>query len=103
MKSFQPNTVASPLYDDGPVDDPSTLVTMPENAPSGNPLRLTNAPHSHRHCNARVDFKGEKCSNATHVSITDRERTSQQEIPWHWCHDVLPRVSAGRKLALSRY
>jgi hypothetical protein len=77
MKSFQPKAEGAPpddgWPDDGWSDDPpgqdtaADQLAQPE--PETNPM--PRATHPHR--NTEVDFRGEKRSNATHVSTTDPE------------------------------
>jgi len=77
MKSFQPKADAAPPDDDGPGDPPTPDATL-EPAPSEtDPMPRT----THRHRNAEVDFKGEKRSNATHVSITDPDARLYKKSP----------------------
>jgi transposase len=71
MKSFQPKAVDVPPDDEGPDDPPAhdpspdAQPTQPKTEPMPHPNRRTR--------NTEVDFKGEKRSNATHVSTTDPE------------------------------
>ncbi len=74
MKSFQPKAEGAPPEDEGPGDPPGhdtaadqPVQPEPEPEPETNPM--PRATHQHR--NAEVDFRGEKRSNATHVSTTD--------------------------------
>jgi len=81
MKSFQPKADASPPDDEGP-GDPPTPVTAPETEPSEPPAETSEMPrNSHRHRNAEVDFRGEKRSNATHVSTTDPDARLYKKSP----------------------
>ena len=85
MKSFKPKAAGTPPDDEGPSDPPSadeapalsldtpTAETHPEIAPMFRP--------SHRSRNAEVDFRGEKRSNATHVSTTDPEARLYKKAP----------------------
>lgn len=73
MKSFQPKAEGAPS-DDGDPGAPTTPDVEPadpaeDTQPTTEPM--PRAPHQHR--NAEVDFRGEKRSNATHVSTTDPE------------------------------
>lgn len=81
MKSFQPKAEASPHGDDGP-GDPHAPDTTPETEPSDNPAETDPMPrNSHRRRNAEVAFKGEKRSNATHVSTTDPDARLYKKSP----------------------
>ncbi|AHD03693.1 hypothetical protein METH_23110 (plasmid) [Leisingera methylohalidivorans DSM 14336] len=81
MKSFQPKAEASPPADDGPGDPPAPDTT-PETEPSDSPAETDPMPrNSHRRRNAEVDFKGEKRSNATHVSATDPDARLYKKSP----------------------
>jgi transposase len=71
MKSFQPRPEGGPPGGDGPgeppgnadPDDADSSSTTPETAPM---------PQTHRSSrNGEVDFRGQKRSNATHISSTD--------------------------------
>lgn len=85
MKSFKPKAAGTPPDDEGPSDPPSadeapalsldtpTAETHPEIAPMSRP--------SHRSRNAEVVFRGEKRSNATHVSTTDPEARLYKKAP----------------------
>ena len=82
MKSFQPKECAPPPDDDpdgppppSPDDTPSNsdLPQTPETPPMPNTSRLTR--------NAEVDFRGEKRSNATHVSVTDADARLYKKSP----------------------
>jgi len=80
MKSFQPKAEGAPPKDEGPGDPPGLdntagQPTPPE--PETNPMpRATHQPR-----NAEVDFRGEKCSNATHASSTDPEARLYKKSP----------------------
>ena len=85
MKSFKPKAEDTPPDNEGPGDPPAhgdapavspdtpTTETDPEIAPMSRP--------SHRSRNAEVDFRGEKRSNATHVSTTDPEARLYKKAP----------------------
>lgn len=80
MKSFQPKAESAPPDDDGPVDPPGqdTAAEQPaQPEPETNPM--PRATHQLR--NAEVDFRGEKRSNATHVSTTDPEARLYKKSP----------------------
>ena len=73
MKSFQPKPEGAPPDDEGP-DDPPSQDTSPDDQPAHPKTETEPMPHpSRRNRNPEVDFKGEKRSNATHVSTTDPE------------------------------
>ena len=80
MKSFQPRADGNPPDKDGGPDDPLSART--EDAPEQPRPETTEmtrpAPRSR---NAEVDFRGEKRSNATHVSITDPEARLFKKSP----------------------
>lgn len=81
MKGFQPKADAAPPDDEGPGDPPAPDAT-PETAPSETPAETDPMPrYTHRHRNAEVDFKGEKRSNVTHVSITDPDARLYKKSP----------------------
>jgi transposase len=81
MKSFQPRAEANPPDDEGPGDpsgpDAPTCDKLSKSEPETNPM-----PHpARRHRNAEVDFRGEKRSNATHVSTTDPDARLYKKSP----------------------
>jgi hypothetical protein len=81
MKSFQPKAEGAPPDDEGPGDPPARDIPSDlrpeESEPETNPMpRPTRQNH-----NAEVDFKGEKRSNATHVSTTDPEARLYKKSP----------------------
>jgi transposase len=81
MKSFQPKADATPPDDGGPGDLP-TSDTTPETKPSETPVETDPMPRNTKpHRNAEVDFKGEKRSNATHVSTTDPDARLYKKSP----------------------
>ena len=81
MKSFQPKAETSPPDDKGP-GDPPTPDTTPDTAPSNSPTETDQMPHNTKpHRNAEVDFKGEKRSNASHVSTTDPDARLYNKSP----------------------
>jgi hypothetical protein len=81
MKSFQPRAEANPPDDEGAGDPPgpdaptrdTPAQSEPETAPMPRPTR-----HNR---DAEVDFRGEKRSNATHVSKTDPEARLYKKSP----------------------
>jgi len=80
-KSFQPKADATSPDDDGPGDPPAPDTT-PETEPSDSPAETDKMPRNiYRHRNAEVDFKGEKRSNATHVSTTDPDARLYKKSP----------------------
>lgn len=81
MKSFQPKVDAPPNRDDDPGDPPDDGVS-PTSSPdqsTAEPEPMTR-PH-HRSRNAEVDFRGERRSNATQVSLTDPEARLFRKSP----------------------
>ena len=79
-KCFQPKAEAAPPEDEGPGDPPGqdTAADQPaQPEPETNPMPCA----SHQHRNAEVDFRGEKRSNATHVSTTDPEARLYKKSP----------------------
>ncbi len=81
MKSFQPRAEAAPPHDEGP-GRPPTQDTATDSQPEQtqhetDPMTRPN----HRNRNAEVDFKGEKRSNATHVSTTDPDARLYKKSP----------------------
>jgi hypothetical protein len=80
MKSFQPKAGNTPPDDDpgGPPDPNSPAKNHPEQPPS----ETDTMPRPDRHSrNAKVDFKGEKRSNATHASTTDPDARLYKKSP----------------------
>lgn len=81
MKSFQPKAEAAPPDDDGPGDPPAPEAT-PKTAPSETPAETDPMPrNTHRRRNAKIDFRGERRSIATHVSITDPDARLYKKSP----------------------
>ncbi|WP_353351916.1 transposase, partial [Aquicoccus sp. SU-CL01552] len=81
MKSFQPKAGATPPEEGGP-GDPPTPDDIPETPPEEPRTETDTMPHSTRqNRNAEVDFRGEKRSNATHVSTTDPEARLYKKSP----------------------
>jgi hypothetical protein len=80
MKSFQPRPDGIPPdEDDGPDNPPSARADhAPEQPKPETTEMIRPAPRSR---NAEVDFRGEKRSNATHVSITDPEARLFKKSP----------------------
>ena len=80
MKSFQPKADDTPPDDDpgSPPSPDSPAEDPPEPTPSEtDPMSCP----TRRNRNAEVDFKGEKRSNATHVSTTDPEARLYKKSP----------------------
>lgn len=80
MKSFQPKAEGAPPEDEGLGDPPGhdTAADRPaQPEPETDPM--PRARHQPR--NADVDFRGEKRSNATHVSTTDPEARLYKKSP----------------------
>lgn len=81
MKSFQPKADAAPPEDDGPGDPPAPDAT-PETEPSEKSAETAQMPRKPKpYRNAEVDFRGEKRSNATHVSRTDPDARLYKKSP----------------------
>lgn len=81
MKSFQPKAEAIPPEEDGPGDPPTpddTHETPPEEPRTETDPMPRNTRQNR---NAEVDFKGEKRSNATHVSTTDPDARLYKKSP----------------------
>lgn len=86
MKSFQPKADTTLPHDDGPHDDgpgdPPAPDTTPDTEPSETSAETDTMPRNTKaHRNAEVDFRGEKRSNATHVSKTDPEARLYKKSP----------------------
>ena len=80
MKSFQPKAEGVPPEDEGP-GDPSGNDTAADQ-PAQPELETDPMPRAtHQHRNAEVDFRGEKRSNATHISTTDPEARLYKKSP----------------------
>jgi hypothetical protein len=76
MKSFQPKAdVTPPDEDSGPGDPPATRLDAPDQ-PRPETTSMTRPAR-----NADVDFRGEKRSNATHVSTTDPDARLYKTSP----------------------
>jgi transposase len=81
MKSFQPKTAGAPPEDERPGDPPGHD-TPAEEQPEQTQTETNPMPRTTRqHRNAEVDFRGEKRSNATHVSTTDPEARLYKKSP----------------------
>jgi transposase len=79
VKSFQPNEAAPP-EDDDPGDSPTPPTD--EAAPNADKTATPPMPTTARpNRNAEVDFRGEKRSNATHVSTTDPDARLYKKSP----------------------
>jgi hypothetical protein len=81
MKSFQPRTDGGPPDEDGgdPDDPPSARTEDADEQPRPETTEMTRPTPRSR--NAEVDFRGEKRSNATHVSRTDPEARLFKKSP----------------------
>lgn len=81
MKSFQPKADTTLPHDDGPGDPPAPDTT-PDTGPSETSAETDTMPRNTKaHRNAEVDFRGEKRSNATHVSKTNTEARLYKKSP----------------------
>ena len=86
MKSFKPKAEGAPPKDEGPGDPPghdtaADQPAQPEPEPEPEPETNLMPRATHQHRNAEVDFRGEKRSNATHVSTTDPEARLYKKSP----------------------
>jgi transposase len=79
MKSFQPKAEGAPPQDDGPGDPPGHDTPTKDQPAQSETETMPRATHQHR--NAEVDFRGEKRSNATHISTTDPEARLYKKSP----------------------
>ena len=82
MKSFQPKGDSAPPNEDGAPGDPS--FDRPDAAPDQPQPQPQTAPMTRparRDRNAEADFRGEKRSNVTHVSITDPDARLYKKSP----------------------
>lgn len=79
MKSFRPKAEGAPPEDDDP-GDPPTREILPYDQParSETPPMPSSKPGTR---NAEVDFRGERRSNATHVSTTDPDARLYKKSP----------------------
>lgn len=81
MKSFQPKPDIAPPDDEGPGDPPSPDTTAADQ-PEQTKTETDPMPRpTHQHRNAEIDFRGEKRSNATHVSTTDPDARLYKKSP----------------------
>ena len=81
IKSFQPKAEGAVPDDEGP-GDPPTGDTASDRRPAESEPETYPMPHpTHSKRNAEVDFKGEKRSNATHVSTTDPDARLYKKSP----------------------
>ena len=82
MKSFQPMAAEAPPDEDrGPGDPPSPRSADTPNQPQPETETTPMPRPTRQHRNAEVDFRGEKRSNATHVSTTDPEARLYRKSP----------------------
>jgi hypothetical protein len=80
MKSFQPGPNGSPPDDDGGPDDPCSACTEDAlETPEPETSEMTRPALRSR--NAEVDFRGEKRSIATHISMTGPEARPYKKSP----------------------
>lgn len=78
MKSFQPKPGTAPPDDEDPGDPPShAAADQPPANPEPDPMPRA----SRQNRNAKVDFRGEKRSNATHASTTDPDARLYRKSP----------------------
>jgi hypothetical protein len=81
MKSFQPKAEASPPDDGKPSEPPAPSISRDNQPTQCEPQTEPMPRHNHSNRNAEVDVKGEKRSNATHVSTTDPEARLYKKSP----------------------
>ena len=81
MKSFQARAGDTPPEDDGSGDPPSPRSADTPNQPQPETETTPMPRPTRQHRNAEVDFRGEKRSNATHVSTTDPEARLYRKSP----------------------
>lgn len=81
MKSFQARAGDTPPEDDGSGDPPSPRSADSPNQPQPETETTPMPRPTRQHRNAEVDFRGEKRSNATHVSTTDPEARLYRKSP----------------------
>jgi len=80
MKSFQPKEDDAPPEESGPGDPPGA--TPDDDNPEQTQAVTAKMPGPvHRNRNIEVDFRGEKRSNATHVSTTDPDAMLYKKSP----------------------
>jgi transposase len=80
MKSFQPKgDDMPPVDDDGPDSPPADRTDDTHDQPQPETAQMTRPVRRDR--NAEVDFRGEKRSNATHVSTTDPDARLFKKSP----------------------
>ena len=80
MKSFQPKADDTPPDDDpGSPPGPDTAIEEPDQPTEPETTLMPRDRRQNR--NAEVDFRGEKRSNATHVSTTDPEARLYKKSP----------------------
>ena len=81
MKSFQPKAEAGPPDDGKPSEPPAPSISRYNQPTQSEPETEPMPRHNHNNRNAEVDFRGEKRSNATHVSTTDAEARLYKKSP----------------------
>lgn len=81
MKSFQPKAEAGPPDDGKPSEPPAPSISRYNQPTQSEPETEPMPRHNHNNRNAEVDFRGEKRSNATHVSTTDPEARLYKKSP----------------------
>ena len=81
MKSFQPKAEGGPPQDDGPGDPPGHDTPTKDQPAQPEPENDPMPRATPQHRNAEVDFRGEKRSNATHISTTDPEARLYKKSP----------------------
>lgn len=82
MKSFQPKDSAAPPQDDNPGGPPPPAGETSADTSQPQQTEIKPMPDTPRQTrNAEVDFRGEKRSNVTHASVTDRDARLYKKSP----------------------
>ena len=81
MKSFQPKPMSTPPDDEGPGDLPGPDTAFDNQAEQTQSETIPMPRPARQNRNAEVDFRGEKRSNATHVSMTDPDARLYKKSP----------------------
>ena len=81
MKSFQPKPEGAPPDDEAPGDPPALSIPADDQPAQSQPETEPMPRPPHRNRNAEVDFKGERRTNATHVSTPDPEARLYKKSP----------------------
>ena len=81
MQSFQPKADATPPDDEGPGEPRASDATADDISAQSEPETAPMPRPTGQNRNAEVGFRGEKRSNATHVSTTDPEARLYKKSP----------------------